>query len=110
MSAGAEKPFSKFKNHQPPAVSVVTFSADVAQLYKTEHNSDPESLTNDLEEISQEFDESSGFAIVINGHSLVHCLTPELEIKQVYTKYDREKIIILSIVFFYQIRNIIIIL
>lgn len=81
MSAGNEKPFSKFKNHQPPAVSVVTFSADVAQLYRTEHNPDPESLTNDLEEISQEFDESSGFAIVINGHSLVHCLTPELEIK-----------------------------
>lgn len=59
----------------------MTFSADVAQLYQTRNNSDPEALANDLEEISQEFEDSSGFAIVINGHSLVHCLTPELEIK-----------------------------
>lgn len=28
---------------------------------------------------SLEIDENSGFAIVINGHSLVHCLKPELE-------------------------------
>lgn len=81
LSAGAEKPFSKFRNLHPPAVSVVTFSADVAQLYQTRNNSDPEALANDLEEISQEFDDNSGFAIVINGHSLVHCLTPELELK-----------------------------
>lgn len=82
MSAGGDKPLSKFKNTNPPAVSVVTFSEDVAQLYRTENTStDPESMGNDLEEISREFDENSGFAIVINGHSLVHCLTPELELK-----------------------------
>jgi phospholipid-translocating ATPase len=26
-------------------------------------------------------EENTGFAIVVNGHSLVHCLTPELEDK-----------------------------
>lgn len=50
-------------------------SADVAQLYRGEK--DPEKLES-FEEAS-DFDETSGFAIVINGHSLVHCLTPELE-------------------------------
>jgi len=28
-------------------------------------------------------DESTGFALVVNGHSLVHCLSPELETKWV---------------------------
>lgn len=61
---------------------MVTFSEDVAQLYRTDNTSaDPESAGNDLEDISREFDDNSGFAIVINGHSLVHCLTPELELK-----------------------------
>lgn len=27
-------------------------------------------------------EENTGFAIVINGHSLVHCLSPELESRQ----------------------------
>lgn len=26
-------------------------------------------------------DENTGFALVVNGHSLVHCLSPELENK-----------------------------
>lgn len=30
-------------------------------------------------EETEEIEENTGFAIVINGHSLVHCLTPELE-------------------------------
>lgn len=75
MSAGAK--LSKIKNHYPPAVSVVTFSADVATLYREQK--DPEKLENFEEELSGDFDENSGFAIIINGHSLVHCLTPELE-------------------------------
>lgn len=53
----------------------IVFSADVAQLYRGLR--DPERLES-MEEIS-DIDENSGFAIVINGHSLVHCLTPELE-------------------------------
>lgn len=77
MSAGIQ-PFSKFKNHHPPAISVVTFSADVAQLYRGAKETDPEAMDN-VEELSEHFDENSGFAIVINGHSLLHCLTPELE-------------------------------
>lgn len=71
----------KLKNHQPPAISVVTFSADVAQLYRGDK--DPERLEN-LEELNAHFDENSGFAIVINGHSLTHCLAPELESRFVY--------------------------
>ncbi|XP_031638673.1 probable phospholipid-transporting ATPase IM isoform X1 [Contarinia nasturtii] len=65
------------KNNHPPAVSVVTFSADVATLYRQQN--DPEKLENLEEVISGDFDENSGFAIIINGHSLIHCLTPELE-------------------------------
>lgn len=51
------------------------YSADVAQLYRG--LKDPERMEN-FDEIN-DIDENSGFAIVINGHSLVHCLTPELE-------------------------------
>lgn len=55
---------------------MVTFSADVATLYREQK--DPEKLEN-LEELSADFDENSGFAIIINGHSLSYCLSPELE-------------------------------
>lgn len=54
---------------------LIDFSADVAQLYRGIN--DPERMES-FEEIS-DIDENSGFAIVINGHSLVHCLMPELE-------------------------------
>lgn len=56
---------------------MVTFSADVATLYREQK--DPEKLENFEEELSGDFDENSGFAIIINGHSLVYCLSPELE-------------------------------
>lgn len=68
---------TKLKNNYPPAVSVVTFSADVATLYREQR--DPEKLEDFEEELSADFDENSGFAIIINGHSLIHCLSPELE-------------------------------
>ncbi|XP_055326989.1 phospholipid-transporting ATPase ID isoform X5 [Sitodiplosis mosellana] len=68
---------TKLKNNHPPAVSVVTFSADVATLYREQK--DPEKLEELAEELSKDIDENSGFAIIINGHSLIHCLTPELE-------------------------------
>lgn len=75
ISAGGQ--LAKLKNNHPPAVSVVTFSADVATLYREQR--DPEKLEELAEELSGDFDENSGFAIIINGHSLIHCLTPELE-------------------------------
>ncbi|XP_048524345.1 probable phospholipid-transporting ATPase IM isoform X2 [Dendroctonus ponderosae] len=49
----------------PPAVSVVTFSTELEYLGGIE---DPQ-----VEETTV------GFAIVINGHSLVHCLHPQME-------------------------------
>jgi phospholipid-translocating ATPase len=50
----------------PPAVSVVTFSTELEY-----HGGSLEDTT--VEETS------AGFAIIINGHSLVHCLHPQLE-------------------------------
>lgn len=54
-----------------PAVSVVTFS--------NEYVSGGGPYTADSHEHNN--DDSNGFAIVINGHSLVHCLHPKLEEK-----------------------------
>lgn len=39
------------------------------------------SNTNNNPPTNVEIEENTGFAIVVNGHSLVHCLTPELEEK-----------------------------
>ncbi|XP_037913850.1 phospholipid-transporting ATPase ID isoform X2 [Hermetia illucens] len=71
---GSSTPVQTGRNHPaPPAISVVTFSAECNQLFEgSEKNSKDNSHSNDLED-------NSGFAIVINGHSLVYCLTPELE-------------------------------
>lgn len=82
-SVSAGMPFTKLKHHHPPAISVVTFSADVAQLYRGVD--DPERAEENFEELSENsnFDENSGFAIVINGHSLHHCLAPELEARYI---------------------------
>lgn len=76
---------NKLKNVHAPAVSVVTFSADVATLYREQK--DPEKMNELEEELSAEFDENSGFAIVINGHSLIHCLAPELEPRFLFTSF-----------------------
>lgn len=63
----------EFKMQQsPPAISVVTFSSEVSNLFNG-NNPTPASPEGD--------DPSAGFAIVINGHSLVHCLSVELEQK-----------------------------
>ncbi|KAJ0175180.1 hypothetical protein K1T71_009321 [Dendrolimus kikuchii] len=53
-----------------PAVSVVTFSNEYA--CGGPHSADSHEHPND---------DTNGFAIVINGHSLVHCLHPKLEEK-----------------------------
>ncbi|XP_066246628.1 probable phospholipid-transporting ATPase IM isoform X2 [Euwallacea similis] len=49
----------------PPAISVVTFSTELEYLGGIEDSHVEES--------------SAGFAIVVNGHSLVHCLHPQME-------------------------------
>ncbi|KAL4710938.1 hypothetical protein ACJJTC_017903 [Scirpophaga incertulas] len=54
-----------------PAVSVVTFS--------NEYTSGSGPYTAESHEHGN--DDSNGFAIVVNGHSLVHCLHPKLEEK-----------------------------
>lgn len=67
---------------------MVTFSADVATLYREK---DPEKLDEVEEELNTDLDENSGFAIIINGHSLSHCLSPELESRYVFTIYILKK-------------------
>ncbi|XP_037822739.1 probable phospholipid-transporting ATPase IM isoform X3 [Lucilia sericata] len=79
----------------PPAISVVTFrwDDDVNNMRK---KGEPDSAeTNELYDSLEKggsaarnvlrddeiVEENTGFAIVINGHSLVHCLSPELETK-----------------------------
>ncbi|XP_051857820.1 phospholipid-transporting ATPase ID isoform X4 [Drosophila albomicans] len=75
----------------PPAISVVTFrwdakikdnkggpdSAECNDLFGDAEKSDDGRRTAP----SIVVDETTGFALVVNGHSLVHCLSPELESK-----------------------------
>ncbi|XP_073834167.1 ATPase phospholipid transporting 8B isoform X2 [Musca autumnalis] len=61
----------------PPAISVVTFSAETNELYDNLEKGGS-AARNALRE-DEVVEENTGFAIVINGHSLVHCLSPELE-------------------------------
>ncbi|KAL9879573.1 ATPase phospholipid transporting 8B isoform 10-T11 [Glossina fuscipes fuscipes] len=73
----------------PPAVSVVTFrwaDDDTNKRNKGEPDSaETSELYDNLEKGGSAtrdhviIDDHTGFAIVINGHSLVHCLSPELE-------------------------------
>ncbi|XP_050086046.1 phospholipid-transporting ATPase ID isoform X2 [Anopheles aquasalis] len=66
-------PMVDIQNTSPPSVSVVTFSVNCSNYTDGFEKGEPAGL-NDL-------DENSGVALVINGHSLVHCLTSELESK-----------------------------
>lgn len=68
----------EFKMQTPPAISVVTFSSEVNNLFENNCN---ESHHNKTTSSPDDEDTSAGFAIVINGHSLVHCLSVELEQK-----------------------------
>uniref|UniRef100_W8BEM1 Phospholipid-transporting ATPase n=1 Tax=Ceratitis capitata TaxID=7213 RepID=W8BEM1_CERCA len=76
-----------------PAISVVTFrwdddkikhnkgepdSAECNELYDNLEKGEEGATTLRPDEI---IEENTGFAIVVNGHSLVHCLSPELESK-----------------------------
>ncbi|XP_045501300.1 probable phospholipid-transporting ATPase IM isoform X3 [Colias croceus] len=59
-----------------PAVSVVTFRWGLAQSNEYAHGGAGSADTHEHNN-----DDSNGFAIVVNGHSLVHCLHPKLEEK-----------------------------
>ncbi|KPU79470.1 uncharacterized protein Dana_GF17746, isoform F [Drosophila ananassae] len=73
----------------PPAISVVTFRWD--DKIKDNKGGPDSAECNDLfgdekksvggGTASIMIDENTGFALVVNGHSLVHCLSPELENK-----------------------------
>nr|XP_036221237.1 phospholipid-transporting ATPase ID isoform X7 [Bactrocera oleae] len=61
-----------------PAISVVTFSAECNELYDNIEKGEDGTSALHPDEI---IEENTGFAIVVNGHSLVYCLSPELESK-----------------------------
>ncbi|KAJ8918051.1 hypothetical protein NQ315_011507 [Exocentrus adspersus] len=63
----------------PPAVSVVTFrwDDDIDRCENTRASTELE-YHNGIEEAPAE-ESTAGFAIIINGHSLVHCLHPQME-------------------------------
>uniref|UniRef100_A0A182JP59 Phospholipid-transporting ATPase n=1 Tax=Anopheles christyi TaxID=43041 RepID=A0A182JP59_9DIPT len=65
-------PMVDIQNTSPPSVSVVTFSVNCSNYSDGFEKGEP-TLTD--------IDENTGVALVINGHSLVHCLTSELESK-----------------------------
>ncbi|XP_049277780.1 phospholipid-transporting ATPase ID isoform X2 [Anopheles funestus] len=65
-------PMVDIQNTSPPSVSVVTFSVNCSNYSEGFEKGEP-TLTD--------IDENTGVALVINGHSLVHCLTSELESK-----------------------------
>lgn len=44
-------------------------------------NTEKSNITFQTTSIMDNNEDNTGFAIVINGHALVHCLTPELEEK-----------------------------
>ena len=71
------------KTKTPPAISIVKFSSQADKIFEDDENQNSnannpqqqQSATDDIE------DAPGDFAIVINGHSLVHCLSGELEQK-----------------------------
>ncbi|KAG5892815.1 hypothetical protein JTB14_033381 [Gonioctena quinquepunctata] len=67
----------------PPAISVVTFRFD-DDIENGDNSRASTELeyhggTEEEEEHQHQEESSAGFAIVINGHSLVHCLHPQME-------------------------------
>lgn len=79
-------PVMNSKSRNPPAISVVTFRWDSIKHNKGEPDSaECNEIFDNVEKGSKdgssvnEIEDHTGFAIVVNGHSLVHCLTPTLE-------------------------------
>jgi magnesium-transporting ATPase (P-type) len=69
------------KLQTPPAISIVTFSSETEKMFENNNSRQGQKLSNNSKEDSIEYEENSGFAIVVNGHSLVHCLAGDLEQK-----------------------------
>lgn len=69
---------NEFKIQTPPAISIVNFSSQVDNIFENNQSS---GANNSQPSPPDGEDTSAGFAIVVNGHSLVHCLSPELEQK-----------------------------
>ncbi|XP_058452757.1 phospholipid-transporting ATPase ID isoform X3 [Malaya genurostris] len=84
-------PIIEIQNSSPPSVSVVTFRWDNRHRYTSiggsEEASDSVNASNYSDTVTKpdssltDQDEGAGVALVINGHSLEHCLTSELETK-----------------------------
>lgn len=51
-------------------------SADIDQIYENEKDPEKPNIENGA---TEDIEENTGFAIVVNGHSLVYCLSSELE-------------------------------
>ncbi|XP_055538978.1 phospholipid-transporting ATPase ID isoform X3 [Wyeomyia smithii] len=90
-NSGSSGPMIEIQNSSPPSVSVVTFRWDNRHKYTSiggsEEASDSVNCSNYSDTVGKpdtsltELEEGSGVALVINGHSLEHCLTSELESK-----------------------------
>ncbi|XP_039438836.1 probable phospholipid-transporting ATPase IM isoform X4 [Culex pipiens pallens] len=94
-SGNSSGPMIEIQNSSPPSVSVVTFRWDNRHKYTSIGGSEEVSESNysDGPTTTGKADSSmtdlagggdadgAGVALVINGHSLVHCLTAELESK-----------------------------
>lgn len=80
LKLNATKPVD-IKVQAPPAISIVTFSSEADKIFEEENARVNQKLTSNGKEDSIEYDENSGFAIVVNGHSLVYCLANDLEQK-----------------------------
>ncbi|KAG5672680.1 hypothetical protein PVAND_002791 [Polypedilum vanderplanki] len=66
----------------PPAISIVTFSSEANNIFGNENGiSASRQNQSTPNQTTPVVEESSGFAIVVNGHSLVHCLSIDLEQK-----------------------------
>ncbi|XP_029726652.2 phospholipid-transporting ATPase ID isoform X4 [Aedes albopictus] len=91
-NSGSSGPMIEIQNSSPPSVSVVTFRWDNRHKYTSIGGSEEASdsvncsnytdgLTGKTDTSMSDLDEGAGVALVINGHSLVHCLQPDMESK-----------------------------
>ncbi|XP_062558691.1 phospholipid-transporting ATPase ID isoform X4 [Armigeres subalbatus] len=90
-NSGSSGPMIEIQNSSPPSVSVVTFRWDNRHKYTSIGGSEeaPESVNcsnysdglGKTDTSMSDLDEGAGVALVINGHSLAHCLQPDMETK-----------------------------
>ncbi|EAT43035.1 AAEL005495-PA, partial [Aedes aegypti] len=87
-NSGSSGPMIEIQNSSPPSVSVVTFRWDNRHKYTSIGGSEEavncSNYTDGLGKTDtsmSDLEEGAGVALVINGHSLVHCLQPDMESK-----------------------------